>query len=228
MGVVNLDYYEMVLYTIGAPYSANALQALMEWQRFEGGDAVNNPLNTELVWNNPRSRNYNTAGVQSYATGASGIAATAATLLNGYYPDIVAALRTGRPVNEWNTAEIMAQLDKWGTHDFAAYLATLPQPQPQPTKGEPMHLFEMPGNTGIYILFEASGKYVGVGTPEDVNSWKASGATGPEPLSAIQHARLLAAFPTGQATAAAVVAAEPAAVEAAAEPAPPPVAAEVA
>lgn len=83
------------------------------WAKAEGGTAKYNPLNTTLPWKN--STTYNAAGVKNYATGADGIAATAATLENGLYNGILRDLRAGRKT----AAEIVngnaAEFDKWGT-----------------------------------------------------------------------------------------------------------------
>jgi len=83
------------------------------WARAEGGTARYNPLNTTEPW--PGSTDYNSVHVKNYPTGAAGIAATAATLVNGHYDGIVADLRAGkytaREIVRWNAAEF----DTWGT-----------------------------------------------------------------------------------------------------------------
>jgi hypothetical protein len=73
-------------------------------------------------------------------------------------------------------------------------------PTPAPTdipalrEGEPMHLFEIQDGQGTVMLLIESGAYLHVGTQDDVQAFKASGATGPEPLSAETHAVLMAKY----------------------------------
>lgn len=100
-----------------APRTASVLKALAAWSYCEKphtGAAAwqwNNPLNaTEPGYGSTAT--VNTAGVRIYPTPADGIAATVATMTNGLYPDIVAALRAGdgaRAVQQ--TGEIAT----WGT-----------------------------------------------------------------------------------------------------------------
>lgn len=95
-------------------YRANR-KLLRAWARAEGGTARYNPLNTTEPW--PGSTDYNSVGVKNYPSGAAGIAATAATLVNGHYNGIVADLRrrkdhkTARQIVTDNAAEF----DTWGT-----------------------------------------------------------------------------------------------------------------
>lgn len=87
---------------------------LRAWQLAEGGTAAFNPLNTTQPW--AGATDYNSVHVRNYATGTDGIAATAATLQNGYYPGIVRDLRDG----QWDAREIVTrnrrEFDTWGTH----------------------------------------------------------------------------------------------------------------
>ena len=83
------------------------------WATCEGGTAENNPLNTTEPW--PGATDYNAVGVKNYPTGASGIAATAATLVNGHYDGIVADLRAGK-LSALDIAKANShELDVWGT-----------------------------------------------------------------------------------------------------------------
>lgn len=79
-----------VLTKVGAPVTPINVRFLDAWQREEGGDATNNPLNTTLP--EPGAGNYNSVGVKNYPSATVGAAATAATLRGGY-PNIVAALK---------------------------------------------------------------------------------------------------------------------------------------
>lgn len=86
---------------------------LAAWARAEGGTARYNPLNTTQPW--PGASDYNSVHVKNYASGASGIAATAATLTNGRYNGIVGSLRggslTARRIVELHGSEF----DTWGS-----------------------------------------------------------------------------------------------------------------
>lgn len=111
---------------IGAPQTPAVTKFLDQWHLFEESSAANNPLNTTLTV--PGSTSINSAGVKSYGTPAIGGQATATTLLQaGYYPGIVAALRSGDPENyilsgshaPYTTTEIISEFDKWGSISFA-------------------------------------------------------------------------------------------------------------
>jgi len=90
-----------VLTAIGAPATQANINSMSSWIAHEStypGNGSNtgglfNPLNTTL--GESGATEYNSIGVKNYTSEAQGIAATVATLLNGDYSDIVAALRTG-------------------------------------------------------------------------------------------------------------------------------------
>jgi hypothetical protein len=86
---------------------------LAAWARAEGGTASYNPLNTTEPW--PGSTIYNTVGVRDYPSAAAGIAATAATLVNGHYYGIIEDLRAGRLRAELIVERNSAEFDTWGT-----------------------------------------------------------------------------------------------------------------
>lgn len=101
--------------------SQPTLDALTMWAAYEGGTAQYNPLNTEFRM--PGSWNYNAAGVQSYPSLDAGIRATLATLGNGLFPDVIAAITKNLTLQEWANDPLVAiQIDRWGTHGFADYL----------------------------------------------------------------------------------------------------------
>ena len=93
---------------------------LRQWQRYEGGTASYNPLNTTQRITG--SYNYNDIGggmgVQHYPDEDTGVMATYQTLINGYYPDLLQTLQT-RQV----TPGTAANISKWGTHGFANALS---------------------------------------------------------------------------------------------------------
>lgn len=81
------------LRTIGAPRTPANVSSLVAWQNREGGGGANNPLNsTEPA---PGATVFNSVGVRNYPDAATGVAATAVTLRNGNYGDILSALASG-------------------------------------------------------------------------------------------------------------------------------------
>lgn len=82
-----------VLHEIGAPVTKANLRFLNAWAHREGTSAKNNPLATTQPEHG--STSFNSVGVQNYPTLNLGAKATAATLENGYYDDVLKALRTG-------------------------------------------------------------------------------------------------------------------------------------
>ena len=87
---------------------------LAAWGRAEGGTALYNPLNTTQEW--PGAGTYNKVGVKDYPSGAAGIAATAATLVNGHYDGLVADLRAGRKSAVQMVSDNRAEIQTWGTN----------------------------------------------------------------------------------------------------------------
>jgi hypothetical protein len=105
-----------ILEAIKAPITAANIDFLTAWHNAEGSNAKFNPLNT--TQGEPGSSSINSSGVQSYSSAASGTAATAATLQNGYYPDIAAALASGNPAAylQAHGGNVASQIGKWGTN----------------------------------------------------------------------------------------------------------------
>ena len=102
-----------LLRAIHARGSAENRKLLRAWARAEGGTAAYNPLNTTEPW--PGSTNYNSVGVRNYPTAAAGIAATAATLVNGHYDGLVANLRAGSFTARQMVERNAHEFDVWGT-----------------------------------------------------------------------------------------------------------------
>lgn len=96
------SFTRAVLTDLGAPRSAANIASLETWYRHEWPSwppsAANNPLDSTL-WR-PGATAFNTlpggGHVWNYPTATEGALATAATLENGRYPQILAALRAGR------------------------------------------------------------------------------------------------------------------------------------
>ncbi len=106
-----------ILGWIEYPQSQDNVDFLDQWQRYEGGTAAYNPLNT--TWKMPGSTDYNSAGVQNYVSAAQGAEATARTLKDGYYPHVLAALQSGSPCEYTDRAGLVNDITTWGTTGFA-------------------------------------------------------------------------------------------------------------
>lgn len=102
---------------IGAPWTPANDIYLRAWAMAEGARARWNPFaTTQRMPGSTTTMNVNgtpnSAGVQDYLSWQQGVDATAKTLLNGYYPALVAALRKGD--NAMATAKALAA-SPWGT-----------------------------------------------------------------------------------------------------------------
>jgi hypothetical protein len=106
-----------VLTALKAPIDADTTKFMDTWHDYEGGSALNNPMNTTQP--EPGATNYNSVGVKNYVSSASGTLATVTTLENGRYPDILAALRSGKPFAYGNKGAVASQLQTWGSFTFA-------------------------------------------------------------------------------------------------------------
>ena len=105
-----------MLAAIGAPNTAGNLAFLDSWHAYEGGTATNNPMNTTQP--EPGASLYNSVGVRNYTSPKQGTTATAATLENGHYPALLAALRSGDPYTYIDPNGVAANLGTWGSSTF--------------------------------------------------------------------------------------------------------------
>ena len=122
-----------VLTAISAPVTKENISFLDSWANAEGGSAAYNPLNTTQP--EPGATNYNSVGVKIFTDAQSGVTATATTLENGLYPDLLAALRSGNPLAHITDA-VKAQLNTWGTgSSFLANAGSASAPTSQPIIG---------------------------------------------------------------------------------------------
>lgn len=88
------EFAAQVLQAIGAPASPGNIQFMLAWFAREGTTAKYNPMATTLNYGS--STNFNSIGVKNYADQATGVQATARTLLGGY-GGIVADLKANNP-----------------------------------------------------------------------------------------------------------------------------------
>ncbi|MGO8683738.1 MAG: coiled-coil domain-containing protein [Thermoleophilia bacterium] len=100
------------------PTTTANLSAIVAWEMAEGGNWYNgaryNPLDTTMP--EPGASDMNAVGVKAYASWSEGLTATIATLENGDYANIIAALRAGQ-----NAAAVAAAVavSPWGTQPFS-------------------------------------------------------------------------------------------------------------
>jgi hypothetical protein len=99
-----------LLRELACPRSRKNMIALVAWMEGEGSKARYNPLATTHTW--PGATNFNSAGVKHYPTLAAGIQATIATLKNGHYQPILAALKRGDNIQHIAAA---VEASPWGT-----------------------------------------------------------------------------------------------------------------
>ena len=99
-----------LLNRLGMPVTGENIKALAAWAQAEGTKASYNPLATTQSM--PGATSFNSVGVRNYVSYADGIQATAQTLTNGHYPNILAALRSG--TSAVTVAQAVAN-SPWGT-----------------------------------------------------------------------------------------------------------------
>ncbi len=110
MTAARTQFANDVLTALGAPQTAENVRAITAWAQAEGTRAANNPLAT--TESAPGATNFNSVGVKNYPTYAEGVQATVATLQNGRYSNILAALANGSSAQA--VAQAIAQ-SPWGT-----------------------------------------------------------------------------------------------------------------
>jgi hypothetical protein len=86
-------FIRAVLADLGAPDTQADVTSLASWFPHEGTAAENNPMASTMP--EPGATIFNYDGVRNYVSPSQGAQATAATLDDGDYPLIVAALRSG-------------------------------------------------------------------------------------------------------------------------------------
>lgn len=161
-----LQWAQGTLGGIGAPSSDTNLQTLWDWSRAESGSSPmrwNNPLNTTQPETGAVSEN--SVGVKAYPDTATGVRATDETLVNGFYPHILANLRSSVPQNQWGNAS--QDLGTWGTG--TGWLGTTSTPSGTTSQG-PAQLL---ANTNPLDVFGKLG-----------NAFKALSA--PDPAAALE------------------------------------------
>lgn len=109
-------FWTQTLEDLGAPVTASNIEALSAWSEREGGGGNWNPLNTTRPEPGSTGLKGNPDGVQNYTSLTQGAAATAASINNGLYPSIKAALMSGNAFTmlvSGGKGAIGQQLRKW-------------------------------------------------------------------------------------------------------------------
>lgn len=112
-------FIRAVLADLGAPSNSANTTSLAGWftREFPAWPpyAAENPMSSTLRM--PGSTTYNSVGVQNYPTASEGAEATALTLKDGYYPQIVAALRSGTGL--CGNSSIAGELLTWSGNGYS-------------------------------------------------------------------------------------------------------------
>lgn len=117
--VTRTQWAAALLDKLGIPQTHGALQAVVGWEKAEGGHFNNsarfNPLNTTQPAKG--AGNTGTQGnIKVYRSWQQGLEATVKTLRNGRYGNILAALKAGNP----NRVGQAIEASPWGTGGLAA------------------------------------------------------------------------------------------------------------
>ena len=116
-----LTWAKALLEQLGMPLTEQNTAAITAWEMAEGGHWHNsahyNPLNTTMP--EPGATSMNSVGVKAYLSWAQGFTATIATLRNGYYGGILAALRAG---DDAIAVADAVGASPWGTGNFSGLL----------------------------------------------------------------------------------------------------------
>ena len=98
-----LSWARALLGYLGMPVTSQNLTAITSWELAEGGNWFNaaryNPLDTTMP--EPGATVMNSVGVKAYTSWAEGFTATVATLRNGLYGPILAALSRATTPSPW-------------------------------------------------------------------------------------------------------------------------------
>jgi len=134
LGKTRGRFAKRLLRELSLPTTNNNILSLVGWMDGENTYAKWNPLATTQPWNN--ATNFNSVGVKNYASMSDGIKATAKTLTNGYYKEILRNLnRSAQPLK---TGEAIAA-SPWGTKQLAIYGIKWALDHPRKAKSFPLN-----------------------------------------------------------------------------------------
>lgn len=108
------EFAREVFKRIKVEANGKTLTFAQAWMAYENTNAKNNPFATTQPWNN--ATEFNSVGVRNYATVEDGIAATVATLENGYYNLLMYVLRKAgsSPKEMWGALNA----SPWGSYVY--------------------------------------------------------------------------------------------------------------
>lgn len=158
------------------PNSRANQQSLIAWALMEGGGGAYNPLNSALPWGG--SSNFNNLGggqgVQNYGSWKAGIAATVATMRNGFYPSILADLMSGHGIG----ANAGSNLHTWsGSGGYTGITGTWARAGGYMPRATPHHGLS---STALAQLQKHMRLGFGSGGQALAGSWGLVGENGPE------------------------------------------------
>jgi len=122
--VTREQFATAILTKLGYPQTPQNIAFLVAWMNREGTAAAYNPLATKLKYNGSYDLPGNSPGdplkVQQYQSFDDGVAATVKTLLNGYYPDILAGLKSGDAQTAGANGQMERGLLKWSGAGYSS------------------------------------------------------------------------------------------------------------
>jgi hypothetical protein len=107
------DYANAVLQREGWPVTQSNVQWLVDLMTREGSSAANNPMDSTKTTSDSWALPGNTANVQQYPTFDEGVNAALATIKNGNYPNIIAALQSGDALSWDRSGRLARDLHTW-------------------------------------------------------------------------------------------------------------------
>lgn len=102
-GTTPSAFARATLKDLGVPQTDANTQSLIAWMLLEGGGGTYNPLNTTLSTPNVTGELSPNPGVKDYSSAETGAAATAQTIDESFYPEILASLKSGKGLYGANT-----------------------------------------------------------------------------------------------------------------------------
>ena len=151
-GDLTAGWQNQLLNYLNAPATPSNINFLNAWAQQEGGagyanTAYYNPFNTTLQAPGSTAIAGNSAGVQAYTSQQQGLVATASTLLESSYSNIVNLLRSGNA----STSQLQAAVNasSWGTkfNSGSAPSGSSPSSPPPSAAGANVNLIKTPIGT---------------------------------------------------------------------------------
>lgn len=151
----NTPWEKAILFYLGAPATPDNIRVLNAWATQEGGWTYNNPMNTSLLAHTSGIEMQPNGNFAHYANPSFGIAMTASTLLESYYPFIVAAFQSGQASTIFTNADAQKEIGTWGTNlanfqtDYATASSTTSSPNLNFIQSEALSAAQALGTAGM-------------------------------------------------------------------------------